>query len=67
MVEGTTIGNCATVATRGSVNKSVPFFPTTVELIPGTAPNTIGLELKELLAFGGSRFNEAFHAATFCQ
>jgi hypothetical protein len=67
VVEGANIGNCATIATRGSVNKSVPFFPTTVELIPGPALNTIGIELRELLAFGGNPFSDAFHAATFCQ
>ena len=67
VVEGSNIGNCATVATRGSVNKAVPFSPTTVELVAGPAPNTIGIELRELLAFGGNLFNEAFHAATFCQ
>jgi hypothetical protein len=67
VVEGSNIGSCATVATRGSVNKSVPFSPTTVELIAGPAANTIGIELRELLAFGGNLFSEAFHAATVCQ
>ena len=58
--------NCATVATRGSVDKAVPFSPATVELAPGPAPNTIGIEVRQLLLFGGAFLNEAFHSATVC-
>jgi hypothetical protein len=61
------ISECATVATRGSVDKSVPFSPATVELIPGPAFNTIGIQLRNLLFFGGSFMNESFHAATLCK
>jgi hypothetical protein len=57
---------CATVATRGSVDKAVPFDPATVEIVQGPAGNTIGIEVRSLLFFGGSLINEAFHAATVC-
>jgi hypothetical protein len=57
---------CATVATRGSVDKSVPFDPATVEIVQGPAANTIGIEVRSLLFFGGTLANEAFHAATVC-
>lgn len=57
---------CATVATRGSVNTSVPFDPATVEITPGPAANTTGIQVRSLLAFGGSLAAESFHAATIC-
>jgi len=57
---------CATVATRGSIDKAVPFDPATVEIVQGPAANTIGIEVRSLLAFGGTLINEAFHAATVC-
>jgi hypothetical protein len=57
---------CATVATRGSVGTAVPFAPATVEIVAGPAPNTIGIEVRDLLFFGGARNNAAFHAATVC-
>jgi hypothetical protein len=59
--------SCATIATRGSVGTSVPFAPATLEIIAGPAPNTIGLEVRDLLFFGGARNNAAFHAATVCR
>jgi hypothetical protein len=58
--------SCATVATRGSVGTTVPFAPATVELVAGPAANTIGIEVRDLLFFGGARANAAFHAATVC-
>jgi hypothetical protein len=58
--------SCATVATRGSVGTSVPFAPATAEIIPGPAANTTGIEIRDLLFFGGARNNAAFHAATVC-
>ena len=58
--------SCAVVATRGSINTGVPFNPTTIEIAGGPAPNTAGLELKELLFFGGNLFNEAFHVVAVC-
>lgn len=61
------ISECATVATRGSVDKNVPFSPATVELVPGPAINTIGIQLRNLLFFGGSFIDESFHAATLCK
>jgi hypothetical protein len=57
---------CATVATRGSVNTSVPFDPATVEITPGPAPNTTGIQVRSLLFFGGSLAAESFHAAMIC-
>jgi hypothetical protein len=57
---------CATVVTRGSVNKAVPFAPATVELVLGPADNTIGIQVRTLLFFGGTLTDEAFHAASVC-
>ena len=61
------ISSCATVATRGSVDTGVPFNPATVEVIPGPAANTIGIEMRSLLFFGGTNFDDAFHAAIVCE
>jgi hypothetical protein len=61
------ISDCATVATRGSVDQAVPFSPTTVEIMPAPAPNAVAVQLRELLFFGGALFKEAFHAATVCK
>ena len=58
---------CATVATRGSVDVAVPYTPATVELVPGPAANTIGVEVRHLLFFGGDLLDEAFHAAVVCR
>ena len=60
------ISNCATIATRGSVNTAVPFDPATVELVPGPAGNTIGIQVRTLLFFGGNLSNKAFHTAMVC-
>jgi hypothetical protein len=57
---------CATIATRGSVNASVPFDPATVEITPGPAANTTGIQVRQLLFFGGNPANESFHAAMVC-
>ena len=57
---------CAAIATRGSVNKAVPFDPATVEITPGPAANTIGVETRSLLFFGGDPTSEAFHTALIC-
>jgi hypothetical protein len=61
------LSECATVATRGSVDQAVPFSPATVEIVPGPAPNTVGVQLRELLFLGGALLKEAFHAATVCK
>jgi hypothetical protein len=66
VVANKTIPNCATVATRGSVNTGVPFSPATVEITPGPASNTVGIQVRTLLHFGGNLANQAFHAATVC-
>jgi hypothetical protein len=60
------IAKCATVATRGSVGTAVPFAPATLEILSSPAANTIGIEVRDLLFFGGARNSAAFHAATVC-
>jgi hypothetical protein len=57
---------CATIATRGSANTSVPFDPATVEVATGPAANTTGIQVRSLLFFGGSFASESFHAAMIC-
>jgi hypothetical protein len=57
---------CTMIGTRGSVNMSVPFTPATVEITPGPAPNTSGIQVRQLLFFGGGLTNQAFHAAGIC-
>ena len=57
------VSSCAAIATRGSATKAVPFDPGTVELTPGPAANTIGVETRNLLFFGGTPTSEAFHSA----
>ena len=57
---------CAAVATRGSVDTAVPFDPATVEIVPGPAPNTVGIQVRQLLFFGGNPASESFHAALVC-
>ena len=57
---------CAAVATRGSVDTAVPFDPATVEIVPGPAPNTVGIQIRQLLFFGGNLASESFHAAMVC-
>jgi hypothetical protein len=57
---------CAAVATRGSVNTAVPFDPATVEIVPGPASNTVGVQVRQLLFFGGKLASESFHAALVC-
>jgi len=62
------ISKCATIATRGSANTAVPFSPATVEveLVPGPGVNTIDIQVRTLLFFGGTLFNQAFHTAMVC-
>lgn len=57
---------CSTVATRGSIDTSVPFDPATVETVPGPAANTLGVQTRGLQFFGGNLTNEAFHSAIVC-
>ena len=57
---------CVAVATRGSVDTAVPFDPATVEIVPGPAPNTVGIQVRQLLFFGGNLASESFHAALVC-
>ena len=57
---------CTMIGTRGSVNRSVPFSPATIEITPGLGPNTSGIQVRQLLFFGGGLTNQAFHAAGIC-
>jgi hypothetical protein len=57
---------CSAIATRGSVNTSVPFTPTTVEITPGPRSNTMGIQVRQLLFFQGGLVNQAFHVAGIC-
>jgi hypothetical protein len=57
---------CAAVATSGSIDKAVPFEPATVEITPGPAANTVGIQIRSLLFFGNDPANEAFHTAIVC-
>jgi hypothetical protein len=57
---------CTMIGTRGSSNKSVPFTPATVEITPGPASNTSGIQVRQLLFFGGALTNQEFHAAGIC-
>jgi hypothetical protein len=66
MASNANIGSCATIATRGSVNTAVPFAPATVEAVPGPAANTIGIQVRDLLFFGGALNNASFHVASVC-
>jgi hypothetical protein len=60
------LARCAAIATRGSTNTAVPFDPATVEITPGPAANTVGVQTRQLLFFGGHPINEAFHSALVC-
>jgi hypothetical protein len=66
LVTNEQVASCATVATRGSADTSVPFDPATVEVVPGPAGNTAGLQVRSLLFFGGAPANEAVQAAIVC-
>jgi hypothetical protein len=66
MVTHQSLAACAEVATRGSVNTSVPYAPTTVQIVPRPARNTIGIEVRDLLFFGAHLDNQSFHVAAVC-
>jgi hypothetical protein len=66
MVTNASLAACAEVATRGSVNTAVPYSPTTVEIVPGPAINTIGIQVRNLLFFGGALTDQSFHIAAVC-
>lgn len=57
---------CAAVATRGSVNATVPFTPATVEMVLGPTTSSVGFQVRQLLFFGGGFVNQAFHGAMVC-
>jgi len=60
------LGPCTIIGTRGSSTTAVPFNPATVEITPGPAPNTTGIQIRQLLFFGGALSNQDFHAAGIC-
>jgi hypothetical protein len=60
------VASCAAIATRGSTTTSVPFDPATVEITAGPAANTVGVQTRSLLFFGGQPIDEAFHSALVC-
>lgn len=60
------ITNCATIATRGSTTRAVPFNPSTTESVPGPAANTVGIQVRTLLFFGGNLDSQSFHTAIVC-
>jgi hypothetical protein len=66
VVTNTSIKLCAKVITRGSIDKDVPFTPATVEVRGGPGPNTVGVEVRNLLFFGGDVINQEFHTAIVC-
>ena len=66
LVTNRSLSACAAVATRGSVDTAVPFDPATVETVPGPASNTVGIQVRQLLFFGGNLASESFHAALVC-
>ncbi|HKV82569.1 MAG TPA: hypothetical protein VJP02_30755 [Candidatus Sulfotelmatobacter sp.] len=65
-VTNVSMAPCTMIGTRGSVDKSVPFTPTTVEITPGPVSNSSGIQVRQLLFFGGALVNQAFHAAGIC-
>lgn len=65
-VTNVSLAPCTVIGTRGSSNKSVPFTPATVEITPGPVPNTSGIQIRNLLFFGGGLINQDFHAAGIC-
>jgi hypothetical protein len=65
-VTNLSLAGCTMIGTRGSVNTSVPFSPATVEITPGLGPNTSGIQVRQLLFFGGGLTNQAVHAAGIC-
>jgi hypothetical protein len=66
LVTNRPLSACVAIATRGSTGTSVPFDPATVEIVPGPARNTVGIQVRQLLFFGGNLASESFHAALVC-
>src|SRR6267154_902916 len=60
-VANMSLAPCTVIGTRGSVDTNVPFTPATVEITPGPAANTSGIQVRQLLFFGGGLINQAFH------
>jgi hypothetical protein len=66
MVTDRDVSQCAWIATRGETGTAVPFSPTTAEVFPGPAKNTVSVMERNLLFFGGALVNQAFHIVAAC-
>jgi hypothetical protein len=66
MASNRDLTQCAWLATRGEAGTAVPFTPTTVEIVRGPARNTVSIEQRNLLFFGGALANKAFHVVATC-
>jgi hypothetical protein len=66
LVSSRPLYGCAAVATRGSIDTAVPYDPATVEIAPGWARHTVGIQVRQPLFFGGNLASESFHAAVVC-
>lgn len=66
LVARDSLAGCATVATRGSTTRAVPYAPSTMESVAGPAANTVGIQVRTLLQFGGNLDEQSFHAAVVC-
>lgn len=66
LVTSRPVAACAAVATRGSADTAVPFDPATVEIAPGASRHAVGIQVRQLLFFGGTPASESFHAALVC-
>jgi hypothetical protein len=58
---------CANVATRGSVSTALALQPATVEITPGINASSYGVQVRQLLFFGGALLNQGFHTASVCK
>jgi hypothetical protein len=66
VVTNVSVGLCAAVATRGSIDQSLPLYPTTAEIVPGPAANTTGIQIRALQFFGSGPTDQDFHVAIVC-
>ncbi len=66
LVTRSNVTSCATIATRGSTTAAVPFTPATTESVAGPATNTVGVQVRDLLYFGGGFDAQSFHTAVVC-
>src|SRR5215475_14473287 len=65
-VTNVNLAPCTMIGTRGSVDKCFLIAPATIEITPGPVSNSSGIQVRQLLFFGGALVNQAFHAAGIC-